>query len=307
MTARREWLGMAALVATAVLWGSNHVVARGSNEIVPLAAFVFWRWALSLVPMLAIAWPSIRRNRAFLAANIRDLALIGTLGTGVFSALLVAGAYYSLAIEASMINATTPAWVALMALLGPEGRLAGRQWAGLALAFLGTLVIITHGDLSVVLSMEARIGNLYALGGAILFAWFSIRLKRYSGRIDAFTLTTVTAVFGTALVALPFFLISTLAFGTGIVATDPDHTRLAIVAVVYAAIGPTMLGNACYVYGLTVIGPQRAAAFTYLAPVAASLLAVTLLGETLHAYHFVGFCLIIGGLALLNFAGRAPA
>ena len=300
-------LGMLALFGTAVLWGSNHVVARASNGVVPLAAYIFWRWSLAVPVMLVIAWPSIRRHRATIRAEIGDLCLIGTLGVGVFSGLLVAGAYFSRAVEVSMINATTPAWVALLALISGQGRLAGVQWLGLGLAMTGTLVILSRGDPAVLAGVEARAGNLFALAAAILFAWFSLRLRRYSGRLPAFALTTVTAAIGTVLVSVPFFLVSVLVFGSGIVAEAPQDTGMAVLILVYAAVGPTLLGNAFYIYGLSVIGPQRAAAFLYLAPVASSVLAVMFLDEPLHVHHFAGYALILGGLFMVNHRGARPA
>ena len=39
-------MGILALLGTAVLWGSNHVVARGANGVVPLSAYIFWRWSM---------------------------------------------------------------------------------------------------------------------------------------------------------------------------------------------------------------------------------------------------------------------
>ena len=291
---------MLALLGTAVLWGSNHVVARGSNGVVPLPAFIFWRWSLAVPVMLAIAWPAIRKHRAIIRDEFADLCLIGTLGVGVFSALLVAGAYYSRAVEVSMINATTPAWVAVIALLTGQGRLAIPQWMGLVLALLGTLLILSGGDLGALASLDARTGNVLALSAAILFAWFSLRLRRYSGRLPAFALTTVTAAIGTLVISLPVFLVAVLVFDVPMVAVRPEQTGLALAIVAYAAIGPTLLGNSFYIYGLSVIGPQRAAAFLYVAPVASSLLAVVFLGEPLHAFHFAGYALILSGLLLVN-------
>ncbi|MEJ8573563.1 DMT family transporter [Microbaculum marinum] len=305
MKIRPELLGVLALITTAVLWGSNHVAARASNGAIPLSAFVFWRWTLAVLPMTVLAWPSIRRHRVLIRENLADLCFIGTIGVGIFSVLLIGGAYYSLAIEVSMINATTPAWVAAIGLIKGDGRLSPVQWLGLALAFLGTLLIITQGHLGMVFSMEARPGNIMALVGAIVFGWFSTRLKRYSGRLPAFTLTTVTAAFGTAIVALPYYLVSVLVLGSGAIATSADQTWFAILVILYVAIGPTMIGNACYVYGLSVIGPQRAAAFLYLSPVASSVLAVLLLGESLHMYHFAGYALIVAGLLLVNKPSRS--
>lgn len=293
-------MGILALLGTAVLWGSNHVVARGANGVVPLSAYIFWRWSLAVPVMLVIAWPSIHRHRAIIRAEFADLCLTGMLGVGVFSALLVAGAYYSRAVEVSMINSTTPAWVAVIALLTGQGRLALSQWLGLGSAMLGTLLILSGGDLTALVSLEARTGNLLALMAAILFAWFSLRLRRYSGLLPAFALTTVTAAIGTVAVSVPYFLIAVLAFDAGLVSARPEDTWIAIGILSYAAIGPTLLGNAFYVYGLSVIGPQRAAAFLYVAPVAASVLAVFLLGEPLHSFHISGYALILAGLVMVN-------
>jgi drug/metabolite transporter (DMT)-like permease len=47
MTPRPRGLGTIALIVTAALWGSNHVIARATRETVPLPALVFWRWTLA--------------------------------------------------------------------------------------------------------------------------------------------------------------------------------------------------------------------------------------------------------------------
>jgi len=54
-------LGTMALIATAALWGSNHVVARAAREAVPLPALVFWRWFPAAVVLTLVALPSLRR------------------------------------------------------------------------------------------------------------------------------------------------------------------------------------------------------------------------------------------------------
>jgi hypothetical protein len=137
-------IGVIALLATAGLWGSNHVVARGAADLVPLAVFVFWRWALALPVLLALAWPGLRRDWPVIRASASDLVLIGTIGVGVFSVFLIAGADYSLAIEVSIINTTTPAWVAVIGWASGRERLGRAGLAGLAIAFAGALLIVTR-------------------------------------------------------------------------------------------------------------------------------------------------------------------
>ncbi|MBN9264200.1 MAG: DMT family transporter [Hyphomicrobium sp.] len=299
MTPASIGLGIAALLLTAVLWGSNHVVARAVHDMVPLPAMVFWRWALALVILLPIALPQMRRDHAPLRRNLREIALGGIIGVGIFSFLLVGGAYQSLAIEVGIINATTPAWVAVIAWLGGQSLLGPRGWMGLLLAFLGTVVIVAQGSLAVLATIDIRIGNLWSLLGAIAFAWFSLRVRAWSREISSLSLTAVTALIGCLAIMAPVYMIWLVLGGETIAFRDAD-TAHAWASVIYVALGPTLLGNVCYLFGVSVVGPQRAAAFLYLSPVFAALLSVALLGEPLHVFHLLGFVLIITGLVVVN-------
>jgi len=292
-------LGVAALLLTAALWGSNHVVARAMHDTVPLTAMVFWRWALALLVLIPIALPQIRKDYVPLRRNLREIAIGGIIGVGIFSFLLVGGAYQGLAIEVGIINATTPAWVAVIAWLNGQSLLRARGWFGLLLAFLGTVVIVAQGSLAVLATIDIRIGNLWSLLGAIAFAWFSLRVRTWSREISSLSLTAVTALIGCLVIMAPAYMIWLAIGGEVIAFRDADSSR-AWASVIYVALGPTLLGNVCYLFGLTVVGPQRAAAFLYLSPVFAALLSVGLLGEPLHLFHLMGFALIIAGLVVVN-------
>src|ERR1700754_2558697 len=117
MSARSRSLGTMALVATAALRGSNHVVARAAREIVPLPSLVFWRWMLAATALTLIAWPVCRGAWPEIRPRLRELVIGGIVGVGLFSYLLLGGAYQSLAIEVGFINATTPMWVLLIGVL----------------------------------------------------------------------------------------------------------------------------------------------------------------------------------------------
>jgi drug/metabolite transporter (DMT)-like permease len=303
---RATALGTAALICTATLWGSNHVVARSVHEIVPLAALVFWRWAMALAILGPLALPALRRNAECIRAELSDIIFIGTIGVGLFSVLLLAGAYYSLAIEVGIIYATTPVWVALILVITGRARIGWLAWGGLVIAFLGTAVIITRGSLDVLLAFEIRIGNISTLVASIAFAWFSIRLRRYSGRVEPLALTALTAGAGLVLVALPFYLAMLLLAGEPALARSSEKLPVALSAIGYIAMGPTMLANLLYVYGVSKLGPERASTFIYVSPMASSILAIIVLGEEFVWYHVVGFGLIIAGLMLVNRTDQRP-
>ena len=133
-------LGTLALIATAALWGSNHVVARAARNAAPLPALVFWRWLLAVAILTVIAWPALRRGWLVIRPRLGELTLGGAVGIGLFSFFLMGGADESLAIEIGFINATTPVWVVLLGVLLGGTRPTSSAKIGLALAFAGTLM-----------------------------------------------------------------------------------------------------------------------------------------------------------------------
>src|SRR3954453_15440101 len=108
MNSKSASLGTLALIATAALWGSNHVVARDAREAVPLPALVFWRWFPAASILTLIALPALRTAWPGIPPRLLDLVIGGVGGVGVFSYLLLGAAYQSLAIEVGFLNATTP-------------------------------------------------------------------------------------------------------------------------------------------------------------------------------------------------------
>lgn len=300
----REQLGLAAAIATAILWGSNHVVARAVRDAVPLSALVFWRWLLGAMLLTVVVWPALTAAWPEIRRQWRQIALGGAIGVGIFSFLLLGGAYHSPALEVGLINATTPVWVALIGGLTGQERLDRRGWSGLLLAFAGTLVIIAKGDPAALLGLQFGFGNLLSLSAALCFAWFSLRVRLWTRTIDAGALTAATAWAGILIIMLPAYLWS-LVQGTPWLVHPAADPRLSVTAIAYMAVGPTMLGNLFYLFGVSSIGPTKAATFLYLSPAFSALLAITLLGESLSPYHLAGIAVIAVGLWLLASRSRS--
>jgi hypothetical protein len=189
---RSSSLGTLALIATAALWGSNHVVARAAREAVPLPALAFWRWLPAAAILTVIALPVLREEWPAIRARLGGLVVGGAIGVGLFSYFLLGGAYQSLAIEVGFINATTPVWVLVFGLWMGEGRLSPGLTSGIALAFIGTLLIVSKGEPRTLTELRFGLGNLWSLLSAMTFAWFSIRVRDWSRNIAPLSLMVVT-------------------------------------------------------------------------------------------------------------------
>jgi drug/metabolite transporter (DMT)-like permease len=303
-------LGSAALVATAALWGSNHVVARAVREVVPLPALAFWRWGLASLALGVIALPALRRAWPAIQPRLSELTFGGAVGVGLFSYLLLGGAYQSLAIEVGFINATTPVWVLLIGLLTRKNApsndpVTPTLIVGLALSFVGTLLIICKGQIDALASLRFSLGNLWSLLAAITFAWFSLRVRDWSRTIPALPIMVVTGWSGMLLVMLPVYVGWILYGGAWFAFHDAD-IGVALASIGYTGLLPTMVGNLFYLYGVSAVGPARAAAFLYLSPLFSATFAIGWLGERIAWYHVGGIAAIFAGLYLLGRSAPRP-
>ncbi|MFZ2648745.1 MAG: EamA family transporter, partial [Burkholderiaceae bacterium] len=69
-------------------------------------------------------------------------------------------------------------------------------------------------------------------------------------------------------------------------------------ALVFIAIGPSIVAYRCWGLGVAEAGPAVAAFFSNLTPVFAALLSAALLGEAPQWYHGAAFVLIIAGIVV---------
>ena len=77
-------------------------------------------------------------------------------------------------------------------------------------------------------------------------------------------------------------------------------------ALVYVAVGPSLIAYRCWAVGVAAVGPAIAAFFANLTPVFAALLSAALLGEAPKPYHAIAFALTVAGIAVSSRRRRPP-
>ena len=76
-------------------------------------------------------------------------------------------------------------------------------------------------------------------------------------------------------------------------------TWLTVTTTLYATFITTILAYVAWNTAVDIVGAPRASAFLHTIPLFSALLATTLLGERIEAYHILGFALILGGVTLV--------
>ncbi len=247
-------------------------------------------------------WPlarhQIRRDWPMIRAHWKIMLWLGLTGGALFTVLQYVGLHLTSALNVSVMNSLVPVLIIAVGALLFRDRVSKRQMAGIAISSLGVLAIIAHGQFENLAGLSFNRGDLIILVSMLLFAVYAVYL-RLRPRIHWLSFLFVLAVVSSA-VTIPLFVWEWI---DGI---RPQPTLMTFAAIGYVAIFPSVLAFAAWNRGVELIGANRAGPFLHLVPIYTAMLASTLLGEHLAAYHIVGFVLIIAGVWLASKTGKLP-
>ena len=280
-----------------LLWGGNFVAARFLSGDIPPLWISFLRWSIAAVLFLPFAAPAVARALPQLLRHWRVTLFASLLGIGLFNSFIYWGAQTSAAANLALICGASPLFNLLFAFL--LGIAVGRlQLAGCALAVVGVAVLAGRGDPRLWQVSQFVVGDLWMLGGALLWAIYTELLRRKPAAVG------MTA-FHAVCIALALPLMAALALWQAPPAQLQINLSSAL-ALLYLGVAPSIVCYYLWNAALSRIGVGRVSGVYYALPLAAAGEAALLLGEPLHAYHGAAMALILLGVFLIA-RRRAPA
>jgi len=272
------------LVVLAAIWGGSFLFMRiGAPEFgaLPMAGVRVGVASLVLLPLLMH-----RTGMAELRREWPKLLLLGLLNNAIPFALYSFAALSITAGLASILNATTPLWTALVAWAWLGQRLTPDRLLGLALGFGGVVFLAwPQADFKPGGSGWAVLACLGATLGYGLAATFS---KKHLSKVSPLTVTTGSMLGATLLLFGPAFV------------NRPD-----VMPSLKAWTGVLMLGVLCttlaYVFYFRLmrrVGPNNTVSVTFLVPVFAVLWGVLFLGEHFTLHMLAGCVIVLAGTAM---------
>lgn len=279
---------MAALTGAALFWGLAPVANRYlvSGQLSPWHLLVLRLLIASLLfaPLLARL-----RRQSWAPSELGRLALAGLVAVFGYYVPTTLGALWIPAGTAGLLINSEPVFIVLLSLLALRQRQPARVLVGLGLATAGELVLVgwTPGGGSY---PHFALGAALTLGGACLWAVYSLLLAPLSQRHGALASTALTTAFG-SLPLLPLLRGDLLRATAGL-------SPLAWGGLLLLAVGATALGTLFWSFGLARIPPAQAGVFLYLQPLISLLGGALLLGEAVGNATLLAGALIVGGVAL---------
>ena len=285
----RAWLP--GFLVLALIWGSSFLFIKvGVRELHPLW-LTFGRVAagtLTLLIILAVTRDRLPRDPRLWG----HLMVVGALGVAIPFTLFGFGEQRVSSVLAGIWNAATPlVALPLAVLLFRTERISRARAAGLAIGFLGVLVVLGawRG-----LGGAELTGQLMCFGAAMCYAVAIPYQKKFiAGRAGS----GVAIAAGQLLMAL-----AQLSIVAPLLAGAPPAPTSLSSQVVWCVLALGALGTGvAFVLNLRVIrvaGASTSTSVTYLMPVVATLAGVLILGESLVWNEPVGALVVIAGVAI---------
>ena len=277
------------------IWGASYLFIKVAVAVLPPATLVSGRVIMAgLVSWLVLS------SRGLRLPDTRDawvnFAVMGLLNGAVPYSLITWGEQSIDSGLAAILIAAAPIFTVIFAqFLLHDERLTLPKTAGILLGFLGVVVLIgpdalagardnLRGDLAVVLAAVSY-------GAAFIFTRLRLR-----------GVPPMAATTGQLIAASVWMLPITL------VLDRPWTLRLALTTQTLAAVGSlvtlavlgTSLAYLMYYWLIAQVGATQASLVTYISPFISLVWGALFLGERLTLAAFVGFGLILLGLALIN-------
>ena len=264
-------------ISVAVIWGFGFTLAKVAfvlSDFPPILLIAF-RFALTTLVLLWFVKPPF--------GFMRRIFWISVVSATIQYALTFTGLDGLNATTAIIVVQLEFPFMIIMAAVVFKDRLSWSQIAGIALAFMGIVMIAGQPQLQ-----DDILPVFLVIGGAFTWAVGQIMIKKLGGQVGGFTLIAWVAAFAT-----PQLFFASWLFEEGQVQAIRTMNWIGWAVVVYLGLVMTALGYSIWYHLLGKFRISQIGPFLLLLPVSSIAGSVLLLDEQLSTIEFVGAIIVI--------------
>lgn len=288
---RSEAAGLSLIIISGLLWGTIGVVSRWltADGLTPLTISAF-RFLISAI--ILVVWASSVYGLRFLFdLPRRDIGLMLLNGamlaisqTSYLTAIPLAG----VTISTLVVICSAPIAVAAFALLVQRERLERRVLVALALAILGTAMLVGEPTAG---AQDLAAGTLFSLLSALSYASVIQISHHLTRRHDPMRINAISFLVGS-------ILLLAVAIPVGLPVSIEGHDWLLIT---YLGVFPSVTAYVLFLRGMRVTSATISSILVLIEPLVAAVLAAAIFGERLSPLGLVGGVLMcVGFLSLVR-------
>lgn len=278
------------------LWGFQPVVAKFIMKEMNMPSMVSFRFLL-LSSCLFILM-KITGKKDFIPPRkcLLTLIVMGFCGVTLNNGAQFTGLHYSTVANATLIAATTPAMTTTLAFLFFKERLGFFQCCGIFISILGTLFLITNGNLEAIIHSYFNRGDLLFFVAQISWAIYSLLSIRVMKVMSILSMTAWAGIFGAIFIAIYGYFTCGLYIPT----LSTTATISFVYIVLIGGVGAMMSWN----IGVKNVGASTASIFLNIMPIVGIITSSILLNEIMTINEVIGAIVILSGVYITTHSER---
>ena len=224
--------------------------------------------------------------------DVIPIFLLGFLGIVVYHLGLNYGEQYISASAASVIIATIPIFVVILAAIFLKEKITLKIVLGVLLSLVGVVVISTVGRSDTLLEVKYISGALAVILAAALGAGYTVAGKKMLQRYSALSLTVYVCLLG-SLGLIPFISSSLFEEVAAMSLTGWS-------VVIFLGVFPTVIGYVLWYVALEIKSASEISVYLYFVPVLSTIISYILFRDEITWLFIFGGALVILGLHVVN-------
>jgi len=280
-----------ALLLVTLIFGMHYMIAKAMMPVPFQPLQLLFLRSLGAVILFWIFQRWFIREKVA-RKDLLMLALCGLLGFAANQALFYEGLNLTTAVDASIIHVTNPIFVLIFASILIHEKVTFLKVIGIALGAAGALILILYGKM-VNMSTNSFEGNILVMLNMLCYAMYLVLIKPMVAKYHTMTILKWVSFFG-FLFILPF---SVKGIAEMHLQTVPLHAWL---GVAYVVVLNTFIAYILINFALKTVEASMASFYTYLQPVIASVMSVSLGAEAITLPKIIAALLIFGGVFLVS-------
>lgn len=267
------------------------LIKVGLTELSPVNLAILRLFLASMIFLLLV----LTQKKRFSPFHKRDavsLFLLGFVGISVYHLGLNYGEQFVSAGAASLIIATIPIFVVMLAFIFLSERVGSRIVFGIVLSLIGVVVISLWGNPDASIQIDYLFGAFAVVIAALVGAIYTIAGKKMMKRYNPLSLTAYAFLLGN----LGLIVFLTPSFFDEVLSLSVTTWA----AVLFLAFFPTVIAYTLWYIALEVKSASEISVFLYAIPVISTFLSVFFIGESLTVFYLVGGFFVLIGLYIVN-------
>ena len=280
-------------ICTALLFSGSYISANYTTVDLGPAAASLMRYSVALIflcsMMVHYKLSSLRIERK----HIIRLVVLGLSGIVGYHYFFLLSLRYTQVANTAIINASSPILTGIAAAIFIRERLSRKNYAGVFIAFLGVIVLLTRGSIRNIVELRINIGDAIMLLATLSWVVYALVVKGLLNRYSSYTLTFYATLLG---VVFLFFL----ALKEDFIGQIRAMSISSLWAIFYMGVCASGLGYLLYGLSIREIGPTRTSSFVYsFVPILVTILAFIFFRQPITAVMLWSILCIMVGLRLI--------